>query len=413
MNDIKKYYKTCLINSNKKSLADSNIVKKVFTFFYIISYVLCGFVTGISFLTIGTIILIGLFFFSLFIIDFRNFSYNKYRQNGFIYAIYFFIVFFLSISLSFFHVSVSYWEMFVRFVIWGLVTYFALFTQDLIDFAFAKKILIFVAIFSTAYLFFQIFLYEIFGFKLIFNLFQKTHGMYSAPGMSSDFVRFCGFYAEPAHYGYPVSIGMLLYLLYTKHSFIKKYTVALLLLLGLIFTTSTTAIIVGFLVLAIGLYYDLKERKVLLFLIMTIFIIGIVIFLLSDSEIAKYFLAKLETARTADRVKNIFFYNKLLPMFEQFFGVGAGNEEFFLLNVVGLELGYANSLALTFLYGGYFLVIILFIMCIALFKINKGKIRMLLLITFVICLGTGELYQNTVPFILVLASAAKIYGELK
>lgn len=241
------------------------------------------------------------------------------------------------------------------------------------DYKIFSKTMISIAVISTIFLLFQFFAISILGFSIpnAINLGvirpTYTDYIYSIGGETSQ-IRLSSFWLEPSQYG-NYMIGALIILLFDKtNSKVKNKFYTLLILVGIVLSTSSGAIymmifvLFAFLISYKGRYPIIRFTLVLsAFLAIPLIIIiynSNLIFFLKDYSTFSYSLyraiTKIELWRTSARIGSSLDVINLISRMpiNKFVGLGVGNEIRFL-SLIGREFTYLNSIAKTITWVGF------------------------------------------------------------
>ena len=335
-------------------LASNRKKKDLFGFLFAISFILNGYASGIPGISLGSLAFVCL-------IAWAFLSKSKTKKDSLTAPFLKFVVLFLIISLfSFIFAEYkSFSGLFTGLL--KILTWFFMITTVSNNFYSSKQMTKWftrIGIILTIYLFIQTFFFYVFHIYLpnIFNFgflkpYDEEYANYGVLG-SGSIVRAASFFSESSFYGNYMLCSLLLFLGQNYKKMTKKnWFIVLFISAGIIVSTSTAAII--FLVI-IWLFYiwKIKVKKFFLFsFLIIVALIAVPIFLSGTLDFDNGFMSSLKYAfdkfdyiDNSSRFGKSFAYLSLLNQKQFLFGIGLGNDLFFInSNVFGVDSVYINA----------------------------------------------------------------------
>lgn len=368
-----------------------NKIFNCFKYSFIALFPILSIYNGISIISLGTVFLIIIMILEIFI--------NKGKID--INKKIFFIIIFLSclniiIGLSFINrINLNgYLNNTLQMIEVAIIcTYFA--KSSIADKNTFYKYIKAVALISSFFLFMQLYFYTkgkiIYGLLPLIN--QERLNEYT--NLSISYGRPNSFFLEPAHFAIYVLPVYALSLLK------KEYIVSLIFFLALIFSTSSTGILIG---IAITIYFFCKEKNIPI-IIKWIFFIIILIFLLqfipliNESAFIKKitFISLKNNIRVFGALKYFEYYNTK----EVFLGVGLNQISNYINLYSGINIkNYANAIIFSFLSFGIVGGTIWTAYAFSLYNLNKNK--SLFIIFILICFTDQILFNRNLIYLLMM-----------
>lgn len=342
------------------------IKKEIFAFWFSISLVLNGYASGVSGFSLGSIVFIIMFIFSLRKI---SFSKNKYYYLPIILCFILVTVSFIGIVFNSNIIPVS------NTLVFGIGKIFiwAFMISEVVpiyfDFDSILNSLIKLSYVLTFYLFtqtiafysFSIYLPNIFNFGFI-HPYADEYADY-AKLSASVILRPGSLLSESSFYGNFMLCVLVMFLEKNiKRLSRKNIFIACFISLGIVVSTSTSAIIfLGF----IWIVYTrkLKRKTRWLIVIFIVIIIGILFIsgifaILADKNdglgnAIKYAFAKFQYLGSSSRFGKSYNYISYLNCIEKYFGTGVGNELNYLRSISSSTSIYVNSITSIIIQSGY------------------------------------------------------------
>lgn len=249
----------------------------------------------------------------------------------------------------------------------------------------------FVGLIATAFLFYQVFAYNILDVVVKGNI---PFLSYLETGFQSiEYGRPTSLFYEPAHYCIYVAP------IYAMAIIKKEYWIAVILFAGVIFSTSTTGII---LLLVIPIIINIKKAKSLVFV--SIFtLIGIVLFIYLP-ELFNQYISKLSLTNLMENIRilgtlSLFQY---FSMPEWFFGVGINRlAEFLYMSGESYGRNYANSIIFLVFSFGLFGSLFWINLCVVMFRKISSNYRVMWYILMFIMISDQILFNRNLLYLLI------------
>ena len=391
-----------------------------FAFLFSISFILNGYSSGISGISLGSVL------FLLFII-WAILSGGIKKKTIISPAIIVFAILFILIGFVgfFFSEEKSFGSLLsglLKIVIWALVI-----TIVPVVFYSEKpfiKWMSIIGVILTIYLFIQIVFFYI-GHRYlpsIFNFwflkpYDPNYANYELFQRSSS-LRPASFLSESSFYGNYMLCTLSLFLgKYCLRMSWKKWFLALFFSIGIVASTSTAAII--FLVLiwfAFVIKMKLNHQNVFVLVIFLALVLGFFFVLIASSNSGffkslRYAFEKFGYLSESSRVGKSFGYLSLLNSTQLVFGVGLGNDFFFVTNCVSAETVYLNSITSIIIQTGFFglicfLAMIGFLMIVVIKK--RDLVSCLLLFIYFIKGFESTIYFSTYGILFLFIVVGRI-----
>ena len=249
----------------------------------------------------------------------------------------------------------------------------------------------FVGLVATAFLFYQAFAYNILDMIIMGNIPFLT---YIESGFQSiEYGRPTSFFYEPAHYCIYVAP------IYAMAIIKKEYWLAIILFAGVVFSTSTTGII---LLLVIPIIVNIKKAKSLLFV--SIFtLIGLILFIYLP-ELFNQYINKLSLSNLMENIRilgtlSLFQY---FSMPEWIFGVGINRlAEFLYMSGESYGRNYANSIIFLVFSFGIFGSLFWINLCVIMFRKISSSYRIMWYILMFVMVSDQILFNRNLLYLLI------------
>ncbi len=373
-----------------------------FAFFFASSFILYGYSSWIPKISIGTLIFILYSIKSIFTINKINFKRLNFNYSAIIMTLSLIfisilsIIFsnntYISISSMFFNIL----KLLIASISVSLVNYLY-FDYDIIF-----KWIIRVAIIATVYLIIQYLAYYFISIRLpnVFNLIVIKP--FLASGQVEDIFasvkqfRPGSFFLEPSHYGTYVTCALVIFLFNHNYNDIKlnEIFVALFFTIGIILSTSTSALFIIPIVWFIYLRKTSISNKVKLLIIIIPIFATILMLSISNVNILeilgpvgnsiKTSINKVTNYDNSARIGKSFSYINFLNEIQKFIGIGIGNEDTFFTSIQIYNKVILNSISTLIIWTGYIGLLIYIFFIIKIIKNNKDKCSQTLLLIFII-----------------------------
>lgn len=249
----------------------------------------------------------------------------------------------------------------------------------------------FVGLIATAFLFYQVFAYHILDVVIKGNI---PFLSYIETGFQSiEYGRPTSFFYEPAHYCIYVAP------IYAMAIIKKEYWIAIILFAGVVFSTSTTGII---LLLVIPIIINIKKAKSLLFV--SIFTIIGIIFFIYLPELFNQYLSKLSLTNLMENIRilgtlSLFQYFSLV---EWIFGVGINRlAEFLYMSGELYGRNYANSIIFLVFSFGIFGSLFWINLCVIMFRKISSSYRVMWYILMFVMVSDQILFNRNLLYLLI------------
>lgn len=210
----------------------------------------------------------------------------------------------------------------------------------------------------------------------------------------------CAFFTEPAHVCMYIAPALYASLL------LNKYYFSIILILGMLFSTSTTGFLLMLLVPLLYMYNQ-NIKKIYLIVSIAMFFIGYLIINEFYSEIFEFTLNKINNTNVSDdqRLLGPFKYIQYFDITHMILGIGLNQLENFILAVRGSLLlegsgNYANSIL--YMFYSYGFIGLLFLIKYIYNQYNKTKQCIGFLIVLLAIMATDQILFT--PFFVYLIS---------
>ena len=334
-----------------------------FTFWYSFSFILNGYASGIPGLSLGSIVLI-------FYVVYTLFNYKLATSNVEIMTYLSYFIWIIISIIGYLNSDISSSSLFIigncKLLIWLLMItivsnkYFNLNLMTKWFLRFSIIMTIYLAIQTVAFYVFGTYLPNIISFGPL-QPYEEGYANYELL-KAGNILRPAAFLSESSFYGNFVLCSLAMYLEKNHKAFtqnnLKK---ALFLSLGIILSTSTSAII---LLIFIWILYISKvgiRIKLISKNIFFLVLLAVALFLVTLDSISlnrfidaiQYAFNKFEYLDTSSRFGKSYGYLNYLDDFQKCFGVGIGNDSYFIMAKSGLVQVYTNSITSIITQIGY------------------------------------------------------------
>lgn len=367
----------------------------IYTIFYCISTLLNGYSSGVGSLSIASIGYLVLSIFGLLYIIIAKKSLRNVWFIPIIMLVFLLICTSLSILFGDFQIFSleSIFMDFIKIGIWVISTSFL--AVYLLDYCLAKKTLNIIAIFCTIYLIIQSIFFYIFGITLTnlfsFGFLKPNYDYYFSYDIYSGQFSYrpASFFSEPSFYGYFVLMVFAINLFDRK--FIKEKLLFLcVLFLGLLLSTSSSAIYLTILTIFIYVVYKNKGWKKFLSIAIVLLSAALLFYFISnfkfsDNQIGRtfsYSVNKINDISIISRVGGSFEHLDKLNSFQKLFGIGVGNENLFISEGVSNENIYMNSVTTMIFWSGFFGFTLFTLLLVYMFFKTKNPVARFILVLY-------------------------------
>lgn len=277
--------------------------------------------------------------------------------------IYFSICLSISLCVSLVLYPFSMYDFTIRIIRWFFYIFCSLVLSANIKLNILEKILVVAAIVIAGLLLIQVFIFHAYGRVIYFSINKTILGAsierFAVFGSSrKTIVRFSSLFSEPAHFAYFETLALVL-VLFRKQP--KEFTFSdiatvFLITLSLVFSSSSYALLllfVIFLIFVSKILIESKSKRSIVFILLFLSICIALFLFMRSTMLYSYATSKLLAFGKTNR--STFAWNRSLDFtpLQKIFGVGIGNEENFVRHTFGLELPYNNSPSLAFMYCGF------------------------------------------------------------
>lgn len=384
----------------------SDRMKNKYCFWFVLSFILNNYSSGIQGVSIGSVVFIMYTIHALVLIPKDIYLINI--ENSPLLMVYSFCI--LTILAIFFLNTDQYKVSNIIFgvlklLLWSLMIIYV--TYIFVDYDVLLKWLTRLSILLTIYIIIQSIIFYIFSIRLpnvyLFGILKpySENFVYYVSYASSGAMRPGSLLSEPAFYGYIVICTLVMYIdKYKCEPKLKNKMIIVLFCVGIIVSTSTSAIIF---LLLIFLFYSFKTQqkfKYIVLLTITIYITFNLINIYYDSQ--NYFIKSLYNSiykfqyyETLGRLGGSYSYIELIDNIHKFIGVGVGNQVKYFANYIDNDKIYLNSITAIFVQVGIIGLIIFILFIIKLFiKIFylKDSVAFLLLVIYIILGFASAIY---------------------
>ncbi|GEM_PF-1637574 len=345
---------------------------------------------GISFIGLGTLLLLGIMIVDIFI---RRGCFDI--NTNLLIIMLFFTVLNLAIGITNANVIsiTGYLHNSIQLGITAVIcAYFV--KSTIVNMGIFYKYLKVIALVSSLFLFVQFYFYMkgiiVYGFIPYMSM-DSIKGIIT----SISYGRPNSFFLEPAHFA--------IYVLpvYAISLYKKDYIISIILLLALIFSTSSTGIVIGIIVTIIFIVKKDTIPIIIKWILLLIGIMVIVLFIpfIAQSSILKKisFISLIENIRVFGTLKYFKYFNAK----ELLTGVGINQISSYLKIYANVNVtNYANAIFFSFLSFGVLGGTVWTTYVVSLFKLNKNKI--LYLVFILVCFSDQILFNRNLIYLLLI-----------
>lgn len=369
-------------------------IKRIYTYIFPLLFILCGYSCGLPGISIGVVVM------NIFnVLAIIQLYYNKRMNKKYIY-LYIFVISIYALTILAIIMDVSHIDeyslsiKFLKHFTWLLSISLTAFY--FIDIKLVKKVIINSGLICTIYIIlqniswnlFHVFMPNLFSFGFIHPLYDAYSSLsyinyFNALGIA----RPASFFSEPSFYA-TFTILPIAYLLFDKECQLMRNRIPklLILLLGIVISTSTTGLVCSTLLLFI--YFIRYGYKNIYFIVLVFFIILCSPLLwnaLNDTKEITFIINKLMSIGSSGRVTGGIDYLDNVTGLNFWIGYGAG---------VSIVNEYTNSIIGLFLSSGIVGIVIFFSCMITSLKINKYLFSRLLIYIYIInCFVSGMMFN--------------------
>lgn len=386
-------------------------------FIFAISFILNGYASGISGISLGTLMFI---FYSIYatLIVIKSEHRFRFGRTACFGAPLLMLIGFVQISmlsLLFTSSPLVSWRSMIFTTVKLIIIAISISVVPYIfcDYKVVLKWLIKISTAATVYLIIQYIAYYILSLRLT-NIFEigflrayvEGHGVVSDIYGMSQYFRPASFFVEPSYYGTYIVCTLTMYLYEKRKSFGRKETLySLFLSIGVLMSTSTASIYLLVLLWCIYFCQNWKNPKfvIVLLVIPLIIILALILntqgdniyeFFGSFGDTLRYTIEKPQLYGTSSRLGGSYTYISYLEGIQKFIGIGIGNGESYIAAITGEDYVYMNSITLILFWCGYLGILVYAIFVIALIKNNKDKCSQMLILIFIIKGFSSAIFFN-------------------
>lgn len=392
---------------------------KLFTAFVVFSLLLASFKNVIPGLDLGDILLVLSGFLLIIQISIDRIVIRVCSVEFLLIVLYLsFLI--LTLMNGVFTGYFSYYDVAIRLIRWFFYIAIIVWGSKVFYYEFAVLLIRKISIISSVFLLIQRLYLLLTGKAISFVILGKEIGnsveYLKVKGVTTVINRPSSFFSEPAHLTF-FSILALIFLLDDKRK--EKKTKAELAECGLIsaaliLSTSTYAYFL--MILLAGwyavLYFRISRKHIIILsTVLIVFLIAVTQLDVIANRDILYFLTKVSHIGSTSRTTFFAPYTELLDGFHHWIGVGVGNEEYYMAFMHGKQLGYVNSVSITYLYCGVLGICIWGIFWICFFRFIGREQWLIGCVFLIMAICSTDFYGKfAVLYLLFINARATIKG---